>query len=150
MAWQIPRPRLPVQVPSAWVDITDTVKVASSELESGQLIMSGDTTLKDCMNAMELMDPKMDAAASIADHTPVAAQLESGALSLDLPQGGVEAVTDTLLRMLVSCAGQCDAGTPPLSLPAHRCRGLMATAYCRQQWHANSHTLQPCRACELP
>lgn len=102
MAWAAPQSRAPGDVPAAWKDATSLFKTAAGQMGSAGFVLAPGTTLKDCMNATELLDPKLDAGIHLSAHEPVSKQLEEGTLSLDVGEGGVTAVADCLLRALVS------------------------------------------------
>lgn len=88
---------------SQWKDVTSVFQAATAELGSSGFIMDNGFTLRDCMNALELGDAKMDSGiGSEASKITAAEELASGKLSLDLSTQELINISDTLLRLQVS------------------------------------------------
>ena len=87
---------------SQWSDVTSQLKDATVELGTSGFIMDDGFTLRDCMNALELGDAKMDTGiGSVASKVTAAEELADGRLSLDLSSDELINISDTLLRLQV-------------------------------------------------
>ncbi len=130
---------------AAWEDVTSQFKSAATQLGTSGFIMDEGFTLRDCMNALELGDPKMDSGmGSEAAKITAADELSSGKLSLDITNDELIGVSDTLLRLQV-CARMIERlfvladgvtifRNPHLTVHGTTCRhpGWTATLFCKQ------------------
>ena len=85
-----------------WKDVTADIQSATQELGKSSFIMDDGFSLRECMNALELGDPKMDnGMGSQASMVSAADELASGKLSLDVSTDELLDISDTLLRLQV-------------------------------------------------
>lgn len=85
-------------------DVTELLRAAAASLPYGEKLKSPEYAISESMNALELMDPKLDPGVAAA-LTPIAERLATKALPLhDLTPKAVVLVMDKLLQLEVSLA----------------------------------------------
>lgn len=100
---------VPAADPSAWADVTAALREACAGLTDGGLVGEPDFALADAMNAVELMDAKLDSRAHRPALRPVAELLADGSLPVaTLSLREAAGVMDKLLQLQV----RCRAGAP--------------------------------------
>ena len=93
-------------------DVTAVLRKASTELPTNEWLSVKEFTVEHAMNAIELMDPKLDSGANRQRLAPIADRLREGSLPLaGLDSGRVIAIMDKLLHLEVrrSCLYVADS-----------------------------------------
>lgn len=86
-------------------DVTATLREAAASLQRSEMLATQGFTVDQAMNAIELMDPKLDSGAHRPAIVPVAARIADGSLRLaSLSPADVVNVMDKLLQLEVSAA----------------------------------------------
>jgi hypothetical protein len=92
-------------------DITATLRDAAESLQRSEMLAAQGFTVDQAMNAIELMDPKLDSGAHRPSIVPVAARIADGSLRLSsLSPPDVVRIMDKLLQLEVRAA-RARAGT---------------------------------------
>jgi hypothetical protein len=88
-------------------DVTDILRAAAASLKPGELISNAEYLPSESMNALELMDPKLDPGFEAAP-APVSSRIIDGSLPLHtLTPEGVLLVADKLLQLEVRQPYDC-------------------------------------------